>query len=36
MLPAIISYAIYLLAAAIMLGVFFFIYTALRPSMKWR
>ncbi len=31
MLPAIISYAIYLIAAAIMLGVFFFIYTRITP-----
>ncbi len=31
MLPAIISYAIYLIASAIMLGAFFFIYTRMTP-----
>lgn len=31
MLASIISYAIYLIAAAVMLGVFFFIYTRLTP-----
>jgi putative membrane protein len=31
MLPAIVSYAIYLIAAAIMLGMFFFIYTRTTP-----